>query len=262
MLILTIDVGNTHAKFGVYDGPTLRADWRAVTDHNRTPDEWAVLLDRFLALRGLQLADLAGCVLASVVPVLTAALREMVVKYLGVEPLVVGPGIDVGIAIERVNPQEVGADRVVNALAARERYGAPCIVMDFGTATTFDVVSPGGAYIGGVIAPGLNLSVEALVQHAARLYKVELAFPPAVIGNSTVTAMQSGLMWGYVSLVDGIARRIQAELGQPAAVVATGGLAEILATHSETIQVVDPELTIHGLYRLWELNRAEAYGPA
>lgn len=262
MRILAIDIGNTHAKFGVYEGSTLRADWRAVTDHDRTPDEWAVLLDRFLALRGLQLSDLEGCVLASVVPVLTAALAEMIVKYLAVEPLVVGPDINVGIAIERVNPQEVGADRVVNALAARDRFGAPCIVIDFGTATTFDVVSPAGAYIGGVIAPGLTLSAEALFQHAARLYKVELAFPPAVIGNSTVTAMQSGLMWGYVSLVDGIARRIQAELQKPATVVATGGLAEAMASRSETIQVVDQELTIYGLYRLWELNRAEAHGPA
>ncbi|HYN89465.1 MAG TPA: type III pantothenate kinase [Ardenticatenaceae bacterium] len=256
MPLLAIDVGNTHAKFGVFDGPTLVADWRAVTDHERTADEWAVLLDRFLALRGLRLADLTGCIIASVVPVVTAPLGEMVGKYLRVKPLLVGPDIDVGIALERVSPYEVGADRLMNALAARDRYGAPAVVIDFGTSTNFDVVSPSGAYIGGAIAPGLQLSADALFQRAARLFKVELVFPPAAIGHSTVTAMQSGLLWGYVGLVDGIARRIVAELSQPATVIGTGGLAEILAPQSEMIQVVDQGLTVYGLYRLWELNQS------
>jgi len=262
MALLTIDIGNTHAKFAVFDRGNLVANWRAVSDHDRTSDEWAVLMDRFLALRGLEFGDLHDCVLASVVPVLTPALHEMVVKYLRVEPLVVTPGVNTIIPIERVNPQEVGADRVLNALAARERYGAPSIVIDFGTSTNFDVVSPSGAYIGGVLAPGLNLSAEALFQRAARLYKVDLIFPPAVIGHSTVTAMQSGLMWGYVSLVDGLARRIVDELGQPARVIATGGLAGLLAQHSEMIQEVDQDLTVYGLYRIWELNRAEGHGTA
>jgi type III pantothenate kinase len=256
MEILAIDIGNTHVKFGVYEEARLVADWRAVTDQTRTADEWGVLLDRFLALRGLHLRDLQSCIIASVVPVLTETMREMVHKYLSVDPLVVGPDVELGITIEGVNPSEVGADRIVNALAAREQYGTPCIVIDFGTATTFDVISAGGAYIGGVIAPGLNLSAEVLFSRAARLYKVPLTFPPAVIGTGTVTAMQSGLMWGYIGLVDGVTRRIEAELGQPARVIGTGGLAEILAPHSDTIEVVDQDLTVNGLYRIWKLNQS------
>ncbi len=256
-MLLVVDIGNTHAKFGVFDvqARKLVASWRAVTDHERTADEWGVLVDRFLALRGLHLRDLHDCVISSVVPPATAAVTEMVQAYLDVEPLVVGPNVDVGIPIQHVNPEEVGADRLVNSVAALHRYGAPCIVIDLGTATTFDVISPDGAYIGGVIAPGLELSAEALFKRAARLFKVEFQFPPSVIGHSTMTAMQSGLLWGYVSLIEGITRRIVEELGQEATVVATGGLADLLASHTSVIQAVDQELTVEGLYLIWQGNR-------
>ncbi len=256
-MLLVVDIGNTHAKFGLFDVEERRllASWRAVTDHERTADEWGVLVERFLALRSLRLSDVRDAIISSVVPPATAAVAEMVGTYVGVSPLVVGADVDVGIPIRHVNPEEVGADRLVNAVAALHRYGAPCVVIDLGTATTFDVISPEGAYVGGVIAPGLELSAEALFRRAARLFKVEYRFPPAVIGHSTVTAMQSGLLWGYVGLIEGLTRRVVAELGQPATVVATGGLAELLAEQTEAIHVVDQELTVDGLFLIWQRNR-------
>lgn len=255
-MVLVIDIGNTHAKFGLYDGASITADWRAVTDHGRTADEWGALLNSFLALNGHQMGDIGDCILSSVVPMATDAVASMLEKYFDIVPLIVGSDIDIGLPIEYENRKEVGADRLANAVAGFQRYGAPCIVIDFGTSTNFDIVSPEGAYIGGVLAPGLELSAEALFSRAAKLFKVEFQFPPAVIGRSTVTAMQSGLLWGYVSLIEGVTRRIQEELAVPAYVVATGGLAGLLAPRTDVIDAVDQQLTIEGLAYIWNRNRA------
>lgn len=256
-MLLAVDIGNTHAKFGIFDeNGALVADWRAVTDHDRTADEWGVLVERFLALRGYRLAELRHCIISSVVPPATAAVSEMVRRYLQAEPLIVSAEIDIGIPVRVPNPAEVGADRLVNAVAAVKRYGAPAIVIDLGTATTFDVVAPDGAYIGGVIAPGLQLSASALFSRAARLFKVDFVFPPNVIGNTSATAMQSGLMWGYASLIEGIVARITDELQAQPIVIATGGLAEAMAEHTACINVVDQALTVDGLYEIWKRNCA------
>lgn len=256
-MLLVADIGNTHAKFGLVDGSDIRADWRAVTDHNRTPDEWGALLHNFFSLNDHAPQDIHDCIISSVVPPTTEAVTTMIQKYLKLDPLIVGPDIEIGIPTEYVNRDEVGADRLANSVAAVRRYGAPCIVIDFGTSTNFDVVSPAGAYIGGVLAPGLELSADALFSRAARLFKVDLQFPPAVIGHRTVTAMQSGLLWGYVSLIEGITRRIQQELAQPARVIATGGLASLLAPQTDVIDTVDQQLTLDGLARIWRVNRQQ-----
>ncbi len=253
-MLLTIDVGNTHVKFAIFEGSTLVGEWRATTDRERTPDEWAVHLDRFLALSGLTLHSVTGCVVASVVPPLTEALRGMALKYLGQEALFVSNEIDLGIPIEYPRPNEIGPDRLANAVAVTQAYGSPAFVVDFGTSTNFDVVNERGAYIGGVLAPGLETSLAALTQRAARLFNVELRFPDAVIGQSTVAAMQSGLMWGYVGLIEGIGARIQQELGGPCPVVATGGLAMRLAAQTSLFTSVDPHLTVTGLRLIWERN--------
>lgn len=255
-MLLTIDVGNTHVKFAVFEGTIARGNWRATTDRERTPDEWGIHLDRFLALGGLQIGALSGCVLASVVPPLTDALVRMVEKYLHLEPLVVSHASELGIAIDYPHPYEIGADRLVNAVAASAEYGAPVIVVDFGTGTTFDIVNAAGAYTGGIIAPGLEASLAALSQRAARLFNVALEFPPQVIGKSTAEAMQSGLLWGYVSLIEGLGQRVQAELGGACPVIATGGLAERIAPHTPLFSVVDHDLTVKGLRLIWERSGA------
>ncbi|MFQ6015792.1 MAG: type III pantothenate kinase [Anaerolineae bacterium] len=253
--LLALDIGNTNIVAGVYDGEQLVAHWRAATDAQKTADEYAVLLASFFTQRGLQLSQIGSCIMACVVPPLVTPFADLARRYLGVEPLIVGTGIKVGVRILTDNPREVGADRVVNALAARKLYGLPAIVIDFGTATTFDAVSVEGDYLGGAIAPGIGIAAEALFQRAAQLPRIDLLFPPRAIGKNTVHSMQSGVLYGYVAMVEGLTKRIKAELGGEAKVIATGGLAELVASKTEVIEFVDQNLTIEGLRLIYEMNQ-------
>lgn len=255
-MLLVMDVGNTNVTLGVFRGEELAASWRLRTEVHRTSDEYAVLLKSLLAGEGLSPSDISEAVLASVVPPLVAVLQESMRKHLGIRPLVVEAGIKTGVRICTDNPREVGADRICNALAAYRLYGGPAIVIDFGTATTFDVVSEGGDYLGGAIAPGIEVALEALFQHAAKLPSIEFTRPKHAIGKNTVASMQSGLIFGYVGLVEGIVRRIKRELGGRARVIATGGQAEVIVRESSMVEVVDPDLTLVGLRMIHELNRA------
>ena len=255
-MLLVMDVGNTNVTLGVFRGQELAASWRLRTEVHRTSDEYAVLLKSLLAGEGLSPSDISEAVLASVVPPLVAVLQESMGKHLGIRPLVVEAGIKTGVRICTDNPREVGADRICNALAAYRLYGGPAIVIDFGTATTFDVVSEGGDYLGGAIAPGIEVALEALFQHAAKLPSIEFTRPKHAIGKNTVASMQSGLIFGYVGLVEGIVRRIKRELGGRARVIATGGQAEVIVRESSMVEVVDPDLTLVGLRMIHELNRA------
>ncbi len=249
-MLLTVDVGNTQTALGLYSGSELRENWRLATERSTTADELGVLLSGLL---DFDVVD--GICLASTVPVLLREWELLAAKWAEARLLVVGPGVKTGIPIRYDDPREVGPDRIVNAVAAKERYGAPVIVVDFGTSTNFDVVSPEGEYVGGVLAPGIEISMEALFSRAARLVKVDYAAPPSVIGKTTVGGLQSGLVYGFAGQVDGIVRRIRAEIGEAAPVVATGGLAELIAPHAETIDKVDPLLTLEGLRLVWDLNR-------
>lgn len=255
-MLLVMDVGNTNVTLGVFRGQELAASWRLRTEVHRTSDEYAVLLKSLLAGEGLSPSDISEAVLASVVPPLVAVLQESMGKHLGIRPLVVEAGIKTGVRICTDNPREVGADRICNALAAYRLYGGPAIVIDFGTATTFDVVSEGGDYLGGAIAPGIEVALEALFQHAAKLPSIEFTRPKHAIGKNTVASMQSGLIFGYVGLVEGIVRRIKRELGGRARVIATGGQAEVIVRESSMVEVVAPELTLVGLRMIYELNRS------
>ncbi len=252
-MFLAIDVGNTHTVLGLYEGDRLRRHWRLMTDIGRTADEYGFFV------RGL-LGDYAprvtGIAVSSVVPAMTTLIDELCREYLDTTPLFVGPGVRTGMPILYDNPREVGADRIVNAIAAYERTHGTTVVVDFGTATTFDYISERGEYVGGIIAPGLGIASEALFERAAKLYRVELAKPKQVVGRNTVNAIQSGLIYGYVSLVDGLVTRIQKETGVRARVIATGGFAALLATESETIEEVDEFLTLDGLRLIYERNRA------
>jgi type III pantothenate kinase len=254
-MLLAVDVGNTQTVLGVFDGERLVEHWRVATESERTGDELAALVVRLLELRDLGLEDVTGLCLASAVPALTRAYQQLADDYAQAPLLVVGPGTKTGIPILYDDPREVGPDRIVNAVAARERYGAPCIVVDFGTSTNFDIVSAGGEYVGGVLAPGVEVSMDALFARAARLVKVDFAPPPSVIGKTTVGGLQSGLVYGFAGQVDGIVGRIRGELGDTAPVIATGGLADLIAPYSETIERVDPLLTLEGLRLVWDLNR-------
>jgi type III pantothenate kinase len=252
-MLLAADVGNTETVLGVFDGPELVHTWRLSTQPERSADELALLLSGLLEHRALSLEKLTGLCVASVVPDVTRQLREMADRTLPFDPVIVGPGTKTGVAVLTDNPREVGADRIVNTLAAFTRYGGPAIVVDFGTGTNFDVVSEAGEFLGGVIAPGLQISAATLVQRAARLTRVELEAPPSVIGTSTVTAIQSGLVYGTAGEVDGIVDRIAAELGS-ATVIATGGLAPVVIPHCRTIDHHEPFLTLEGLRLVYGKN--------
>jgi type III pantothenate kinase len=254
-VLLAIDVGNTNTVLGVFEGAALRQHWRVETSHVRTSDEWGILTRQLFAAVNLDPARVDAVAVSSVVPPLAQALEQMAQRYFGRKPLFVGPGVKTGMPILYDNPREVGADRVVNAVAAWQRWKCGLVVVDFGTATTFDAISPKGEYLGGAICPGIAISMEALFRHAARLPRVEFARPPQVVGRNTVHSMQSGLIYGYVGLVDGLCARMQEELGFPTKVVATGGLAPLLAGVSRTISEVDEHLTLEGLRLVHELNR-------
>lgn len=255
-MLLAIDVGNTNIVFGVFAGEKHEASWRAATDVHRMADEYAVLLKNLLETQRLTFADITGCIVASVVPPLTTTMQELSTRYLRQQALVVGPSIKTGVRIRTDSPAEVGADRVVNAMAAHRLYGGPCVVIDFGTATTFDAVSAAGEYLGGAIAPGITASAEALFLRAAKLPRIELSAPPRAIGTNTTHSMQSGVMFGYVGLVEGLVSRFAKELGPDMKVIATGGLAPIIARLTSVFQIVDTELTLVGLRMIYELNRA------
>jgi len=247
-VLLAIDVGNTQTVFGLYDGDRLTEHWRIFTDVQRTGDELGVFLRGFLDTDSLD-----GICLSTTVPLLLRSYEELS-ERLGVELLAVGPGARTGIAVRYDDPREVGPDRIVNAVAARERYGAPCIVVDFGTSTNFDVVSPEGEYVGGVLAPGVEVSMDALFARAARLFKVDFVEPPTVIAKNTAASLQSGLVYGFAGQVDAIVGRIRGELGADAPAIATGGLADLIVPHTSTIERVDPWLTLEGLRIVWERN--------
>jgi len=257
-LLLTVDIGNTNTVLGVHEGAELRAHWRLTTRREQTVDEYGILVRSLFTAAGIDPAALGGVALASVVPPLTSALVSLSRDYLGHEPLVVEPGVRTGMPILYEPASDVGADRIVNGVAAFAAYGGPVIVVDFGTATTFDVVTRKGEYAGGVICPGIGISADALFQRAARLPRVDVRNPGRVIGRSTVGSMQAGLYFGYASMVEGLIARIRAELAEPARVVATGGLAETLAGDMPSIEAVDPVLTLTGLRLIWERNRTGA----
>jgi type III pantothenate kinase len=247
-MLLAIDAGNTNIVFAVYDAEDMRAQWRSVTTASRTSDEYAVWLSQLLALEGLSFADLDAAIIATVVPALLFDLCDLCRKYLKVEPMRVGdPVLDLGAKPDVERPETIGADRLCNTVAAHERYPGAVIVVDFGTATNFDIVAANGAFAGSVIAPGANLSIEALHQAAALLPRVAIHRAHKVIGRDTVTSMQSGVYWGYVGLIGGLIQRIKAEYGQPMTVVATGGLAHLFRPDLPAIDHIDPDLTMRGL---------------
>lgn len=262
-MLLVLDVGNTNTVLGVYErsanSPTgrydlLRAHWRVTTVRNQTVDEYGVLFRNFFVMENIETKTVRGIIISSVVPPLDSTLRQVCEKYFRTTPLFVEPGVKTGMPVRYENPAEVGADRIVNGVAAFEKYGGPCVVVDFGTATTFDVVSAKGEYLGGVIAPGIGISAEALFQRTARLQRVDIRKPERVIGTTTIGSMQSGLFYGYLGLVDGILDRLVGELGSSPKIVATGGLASLFGSSSKYITAVDDLLTLEGLRIVYERN--------
>jgi type III pantothenate kinase len=254
-MLLCIDVGNTNITLGLYEGETLGPRWRLATDHERMPDEFILQLLGLLAHSGIDRENVDGAAIASVVPTLTGRWVEVCRRGLNRDPLVVDGTVETGVRILYDEPGSVGADRVVDAVAAYRLYGGPACIVDFGTATTFDAISPGGDYLGGAIAPGIGIAAEALFQRAAMLPRVELARPPSAIGRNTTHSMQSGLLFGYVSLVEGMVARFREELGPDTKVIGTGGLAEVIARETEVLQILAPWLTLDGLRMVYEMNR-------
>ncbi len=255
-MLLAIDIGNTDTTLGVFDGEELRATWHIATSVHRMADEYAALLLNLLRHQGLEIADIKEAALCSVAPPLITTFEELFQRYFKITPLVVGSGVKTGVRIRMDNPREVGADRIVNAVAAHHLYGGPVIITDVGTATTFDTVSREGDYLGGAIAPGIATGAEALFIQAAMLPRIELTHPKRAIGTSTVGAMQSGIIFGYVGLIEGIVARIGQELGEKAKVVATGGYAALIAKETKVIDVVEPNLTLIGLRLIYLMNKA------
>jgi type III pantothenate kinase len=254
-MILVLDVGNTNITLGLYKGKELLTHWRIATVRERTEDELGILIKNLIRDRGLDPKDVEGIAISSVVPPLMFALERMSVKYFGHKPIVVGPGVKTGLNIKYENPREVGADRIVNAVAALEKYGPPLIIVDFGTATTFCVINEQGDYLGGVVAPGIAISTEALFQRAAKLPRIEITRPPSVVGRNTITSMQSGVLYGFAGQVDGIVARIKKELNLPFQVIATGGLAGLICSESYEIDIKDDNLTLDGLRIIWDRNQ-------
>jgi type III pantothenate kinase len=254
-MLLTIDIGNTNLTLGIYQGQDAGPRWRLATVHDRMPDEYGLQFIGLLAHAGFSPDEITGICLASVVPPLTGKVVDACRQYLGQEPLVVDTGVRTGVRIRYEDPKAVGADRIVDAAAVQKLYGGPACVVDFGTATTFDAISSSGDYLGGAIAPGIGIAAEALFLRTAKLPRVDLQRPPAAIGRNTVHAMQSGLLFGYVALVEGMVARFRSELGPGMKVIATGGLAEIIGRETNVIQISAPWLTLDGLQIVWELNR-------
>jgi len=250
MALLAIDVGNTQTVFGLFEGEELRENWRVATERNRSGDELGALFGSFVDLDAVD-----GIALASTVPQLHRAYEDFAKDYAKAELLDLGPGVKTGVPIRYDDPREVGPDRIANAVAAVERYGAPAIVVDFGTSTNFDVVSPAGEYVGGVLAPGIEVSMEALFSRAARLFKVDFVEPETVIAKNTASSLQSGLVYGFAGQVDGIVERIREELRAEAQTIATGGLADLIVPHARTLETIDPFLTLEGVRIVWERNR-------
>jgi len=254
-MLLAIDIGNTNVTIGVFAGDRLHATWRIATVHDRMPDEYGILLVQLIEHRSMRPGDISGVAIASVVPTLTSVFRQVSRDYLDLDPLIVDAGVRTGVRIRYENPKEVGADRVVDCAAVQAKYGGPACVVDFGTATTFDAISLEGDYLGGAIAPGIGIAAEALFARASKLYRVEIAAPPRAIGTNTGLAMQSGIFFGYVALVEGLVARFRRELGDEMKVIATGGLADAVARETSVIQYVDPWLTLEGLRIVYLLNR-------
>jgi len=253
-VLLAVDVGNTNVTFGLFEGESLAADWRVTSHRERTADEMAVEMRQLFELRGYDLSVVDGVVISSVVPTLNPALIEASRRYLKCEPVMVGTGVKTSVRVRYENPRDVGADRIANALAAYTKYGGPVVVIDFGTAVTYDAINAQGDYLGGAIAPGVEISLDALVSHTAMLRRVEPVAPDSVIGRNTIASIQSGLVWGFVAQVEGMVKRMVAELGGSARVVATGGQAALVAGLTHVIETTDPLLTLEGLRLIYLQN--------